>query len=108
MASSTTGPEAAPSPGTIRKVLIAACAASSIEWYDFFIYLTAAAPVFPALFFPSRLCPGARGAASRRRPRLVFPAGRRPGGRGAALVQHGGCWLLCPSSGRRAFWPLRR
>jgi MFS family permease len=64
MASSTTGPEAAPSPGTIRKVLIAACAASSIEWYDFFIYLTAAALVFPALFFPADIDPVAGVLAS--------------------------------------------
>ena len=64
MASSTTGPEAAPSPGTIRKVLIAACAASSIEWYDFFIYLKAAALVFPALFFPADIDPVAGVLAS--------------------------------------------
>ncbi|HVF02592.1 MAG TPA: MFS transporter [Rubrobacteraceae bacterium] len=64
MASSTTGPEAAASPATIRKVLIAACAASSIEWYDFFIYLTAAALVFPALFFPADIDPVAAVLAS--------------------------------------------
>jgi MHS family shikimate/dehydroshikimate transporter-like MFS transporter len=44
---------AAPSPSTVRKVALAACAATSIEWYDFFIYLTAAALVFPKLFFPA-------------------------------------------------------
>jgi metabolite-proton symporter len=41
------------SPSTIRKVALAAMAGSAIEWYDFFIYLTAAALVFPKLFFPS-------------------------------------------------------
>ena len=46
---------AAPSPSTVRKVALAACAATSIEWYDFFIYLTAAALVFPKLFFPADL-----------------------------------------------------
>ena len=44
---------AAPSPSTVRKVALAAMAGSAIEWYDFFIYLTAAALVFPALYFPA-------------------------------------------------------
>ncbi|MBE9373252.1 MHS family MFS transporter [Saccharopolyspora sp. HNM0983] len=35
-----------------RKLLAAALIASSIEWYDFFIYATAAALVFGHLFFP--------------------------------------------------------
>jgi metabolite-proton symporter len=55
---------ATPEPSTIRKVLVAACAASAIEWYDFFIYLTAAALVFPALFFPADIDPVAGVLAS--------------------------------------------
>ncbi|SDW41381.1 Predicted arabinose efflux permease, MFS family [Saccharopolyspora shandongensis] len=37
---------------TPKKLMIAALIASSIEWYDFFIYATAAALVFGHLFFP--------------------------------------------------------
>jgi metabolite-proton symporter len=37
------------------RVVMTALAASSIEWYDFFIYGTAAALVFPKLFFPADL-----------------------------------------------------
>jgi MFS family permease len=43
---------ATPSPSTVRKVALAAMVGSAIEWYDFFIYLTAAALVFGPLFFP--------------------------------------------------------
>jgi metabolite-proton symporter len=43
------------SPGDRRQVALAAVASvvgTSIEWYDFFLYGTAAAIVFPTVFFP--------------------------------------------------------
>ncbi|MCE7010229.1 MHS family MFS transporter [Kibdelosporangium philippinense] len=40
------------SPTRGRKAAVAAMAAASIEWYDFFIYATAAALVFGKVFFP--------------------------------------------------------
>jgi len=49
------GPEALDSPNlkaSMRKVALTALAGTSIEWYDFFLYATAAALVFPAAFFP--------------------------------------------------------
>jgi len=37
---------------SMRKVALTALAGTSIEWYDFFLYATAAALIFPAAFFP--------------------------------------------------------
>src|ERR1700692_1200564 len=39
------------------KIALTGLAGSSIEWYDFFLYATAAALVFPAVFFSSTLPP---------------------------------------------------
>src|ERR1700747_144139 len=36
----------------IRLAAVASVVGTSIEWYDFFLYGTAAAIVFPAVFFP--------------------------------------------------------
>jgi metabolite-proton symporter len=36
-----------------RRAIVAAAIGTSIEWYDFFLYSTAAALVFPKLFFPN-------------------------------------------------------
>jgi metabolite-proton symporter len=36
----------------VRRALVASTVGTSIEWYDFFLYGTAAALVFPKLFFP--------------------------------------------------------
>jgi MHS family shikimate/dehydroshikimate transporter-like MFS transporter len=42
-----------PQPNNIRRVVIASFIGTTIEWYDFFLYGTAAALVFNKLFFPT-------------------------------------------------------
>src|ERR1700751_6126279 len=39
-------------PSSKLRVIFAACIGSALEWYDFFLYGTAAALVFGELFFP--------------------------------------------------------
>jgi MFS family permease len=39
------------------KYALAGLAGASIEWYDFFLYATAAALVFPSIFFPAAMPP---------------------------------------------------
>src|SRR5580765_4728899 len=40
-------------PRQVRQAALASTIGTTIEWYDFFLYNTAAALIFPALFFPS-------------------------------------------------------
>jgi metabolite-proton symporter len=42
---------------SIRKIALAALAGTSIEWYDFFLYGTAAALIFPSAFFAADMPP---------------------------------------------------
>lgn len=42
----------APRRGSLRRVLLSSFAGTSIEWYDFFLFGSAAALVFPRVFFP--------------------------------------------------------
>ena len=41
-----------PPAASVRTVLAASLVGTTVEWYDFFLYATAAGLVFPKLFFP--------------------------------------------------------
>ncbi len=45
------------SGSSMRKVAMTSLAGTSIEWYDFFLYGTAAALIFPRAFFPADMPP---------------------------------------------------
>ena len=49
----STPPATPPDRATRRRVALASCIGTAIEFYDFLIYGTAAALVFPKLFFPA-------------------------------------------------------
>ncbi|MDQ1614857.1 MAG: hypothetical protein QOJ60_796 [Actinomycetota bacterium] len=49
-----TATEAAVTRGQRRRAVFASTVGTTIEWYDFFLYGTAAALVFPDLFFPGQ------------------------------------------------------
>lgn len=40
-------------PGSLRRIVAASLIGTTIEWYDFFLYGSAAALVFNKLFFPN-------------------------------------------------------
>jgi hypothetical protein len=44
---------------SLRELMAAGLVGSSIEWYDFFVFATAAALVFPKVFFPKVFFPNA-------------------------------------------------
>jgi MFS family permease len=46
-------PDEAPRRRGVRKIIAASLIGTSLEWYDFFLYGTAAALVFNEVFFPS-------------------------------------------------------
>ena len=48
----TTHVQSPPSPTEARRVAAASAIGTTVEWYDFFIYGTAAATVFGPRFFP--------------------------------------------------------
>lgn len=43
---------ASPSTGSLKRIVAASLIGTTVEWYDFFLYGSAAALVFNKLFFP--------------------------------------------------------
>ena len=76
-------PGTAPAPASTRRILLASLIGTSVEFYDFYIYATAAALVFGPLFFPAE-DPGVQLLASYASFGLAFLA--RP--LGAAVFGH--------------------
>ena len=70
----------------MRRVAMTSLAGTSIEWYDFFLYGTAAAVIFPKAFFPQEL------------PTMVLLI---------ISFQYACGRILGSSSGRNYLWSLR-
>ena len=52
-----TAPNTPPARGATARLAITSAVAAGVEWYDFFVYGTAAALVFPHIFFSPELSP---------------------------------------------------
>ncbi|MFF5499144.1 MFS transporter [Streptomyces aquilus] len=52
MASAASAPPTPTTPGNLKRIVAASLIGTTIEWYDFFLYGSAAALVFNKLFFP--------------------------------------------------------
>ena len=75
MTTTTTDPQVLPTP---RKVAVASAVGATIEWYDFFLYGTAAGLVFDKLYFNGLDGPTAQFAAfATFAVGILRPAGRR-------------------------------
>ena len=72
------GTPASPPQYSIVKVVFASLIGTAVEWYDFFLYGSAAALVFGTLFFPeSDPVTGDAARVRHLRARLRRPAARR-------------------------------
>ena len=70
----------------VRRAALASTIGTTIEWYDFFLYNTAAALVFPHLFFPASSAVRGRDGRRSRPTRSGSPPARsvpRSSGTGA-------------------------
>ena len=72
------------SPGTVspmtdpsmrRKIIVASMVGTTIEFYDFYVYATAAVAVFPYLFFPDNDDPTVNFSHPLRRSGSLFSVG---------------------------------
>ena len=86
-----------PGQNSIVKVVFASLVGTAVEWYDFFLYGSAAALVFGALFFPESE-PGHRDAARVRHLRRSASSPGRSAASSSATSVTGSAARRCWSS----------